>query len=120
MAYVSIAFDFWKQTTGLTEQNLNPDNQKYFTRVAAKYKKKKDITLSKTRCYLASRNAARQIKAEYGSRIMSNSKCTFDLLLTAFDKTLDRKNHTIDLGAFNVQDIAELANKPVGRKRKSA
>jgi hypothetical protein len=120
MAYVSLAFNFWKQTTGLTEQNLNPDNQRYFTRVATKFEKEKGITLSKTKCYLASRHAARQVKAEFGSRIMSNSKATFDMLLTAIDKTLDRKNHAIDLGAFNVQDIAELANKPRGRKRKSA
>jgi len=119
MANVSFVVSYWKQSTGLTGQNLNEDNARKFARVAAKYEKKTGKTLSKTRAYKASRHAARTIKAEFGSRIMSNSKATFELLLTGIDRTLDRKNHAIDLGAFNVQDIVELANMPKG-KRKSA
>jgi hypothetical protein len=36
------------------------------------------------------------------------------MVLTAVDKTLDRKNHNVDLGEFNVSNIAELACKPTG------
>jgi hypothetical protein len=119
MANVSFSVSYWKQSTGLTGQNLSEDNARKFARVAAKFEKKTGQSLSKVRAYRASRHAARQVKAEFGSRIMSNSKATFEILLTGIDRTLDRKNHAIDLGAFNVQDIVELANKPRG-KRKSA
>lgn len=119
MANISFVVSYWKQSTGLTGQNLNEDNARKFARVAAKFEKKTGKELSKTRAYKASRTAARQVKAEFGSRIVSNSKATFDLLLTGIDRTLDRKNHTIDMGAFDVQDIVELANLPKG-KRKSA
>ena len=111
MAQVSINVSYWKQSTGLTGQNLNEDNQRKYARVATKFEKKTGRTLSKTRLYKASRVAARKVKAEFGSRIMSNSKATFDLLLTGVDKTLDRKNHTLDFGEFNVSDILDLANK---------
>ena len=50
---------------------------------------------------------------------MSHSICTFELLLTAVDKELSKRPHEIDMGAFNVQTIAQLANQPAG-KRKSA
>jgi hypothetical protein len=122
MANVSFNVSYWKQSTGLTGQNLNEDNARKFARVATKFEKKTGKKLSKLRAYKASRNAARMAKAELGSRIMSNSKCTFDILLTAIDRTLDRKNHTIDFGAFNVKDIAELSCLPTGSKahRKSA
>jgi len=123
MANISFVVSYWKQSTGLTGQNLNEDNARKFSRIARKYEKKTGKRLSKVRAYKASRHAARLIKAEFGSRIVSNSKSTFELLLTAVDRTLDRKNHAIDLGAFNVQDIIELAQLPTGasaHKRKSA
>ena len=119
MANVSIAINYWNQSTGMTGQNLTQENQVKFTRVATKYKKKTGQTLSKTRAYKASREAARLVKHEYGSRIGSNSKCTFDLLLTGIDRTLDRKNHNIDLGSFNVQEISDLANLPKGPRKAS-
>ena len=106
MANVSIAINYWNQSTGMTGQNLTQENQAKFTRVATKYKKKTGQTLSKTR-------------AQFGSRIGSNSKATFDLLLTGIDRTLDRKNHNIDLGAFNVQEISDLANLPMGPRKAS-
>lgn len=117
MANVSINLSYWKQSTGMTGQNLNEDNARKFERVAQKYEKKTGQQLSKVRAYKASRTAARMVKAEFGSRIVSNSKATFEMLLTGIDRTLDRKNHTIDLGAFDVQDISELANLPKGRKK---
>ena len=67
--------------------------------------------------YRTSRIVARELKAEYGSRIVSNSKTTFELLLTGVDKTLDRKNHNIDLGTFDISSITDLACKPTGRKK---
>lgn len=39
MAIKTINATFWKQSTGLTGQNLTQSNQKKFTRVAKKYKK---------------------------------------------------------------------------------
>jgi len=120
MARVSFNVSYWKQSTGLTGQNLSEANQRKFTRVATKYNKVTGQDLSKTRLYKASRNAARQLKAEYGGRIMSHSICTFELLLTAVDKELSKRSHEIDMGAFNVTNIVDLARKPVGRKRKSA
>lgn len=117
MANVSINVNYWKQSTGLTGQNLSEDNQRKFSRVATKYENKTGKSLSKVRLYKASRIAARQVKEEFGTRIVCNSKTTFELLLTGVDRTLDRKNHNIDLGAFDVQDIMDLANKPRGKKR---
>ena len=119
---IKIDVDFWFQGTGLTGQNLSEHNQNKFTRVATKYKRKTGNKLSKMRCYKASRHAARQIKAEFGTRILSNSITTFEMLLTGIDKTLDRKNHNVDLGEFNVADIADLACAPTGAAahRKSA
>ena len=120
MANVSFTVSYWKQSTGLTGQNLSEANQRKFSRVAKKYNKVMKQDLSKTRLYKASREAARQMKAEYGGRILSHSICTFDLLLTAVDKDLSKRPHEIDMGAFNVTSILDLASKPVGRKRKSA
>lgn len=117
MAQVSFNVSFWNQSTGLTGQNLNEDNARKFARVATKFEKKTGQTLSKVRSYKASRHASRLLKAEFGSRIVSNSKCTFDMLLTGIDKTLDRKNHNLEFGQFNVTDILELANLPSKRKQ---
>lgn len=119
---VNVNVAYWFQGTGLTGQNLSEHNQNKFTRVATKYKRKTGQKLSKMRCYKASRHAARQIKAEFGTRILSNSIATFEMLLTGIDKTLDRKNHNLDLGAFKVDDIADLACAPTGAAahRKSA
>ena len=117
---VNVNVAYWFQGTGLTGQNLSEHNQNKFTRVATKYKRKTGNKLSKMRCYKASRHAARQIKAEFGTRILSNSITTFEMLLTGIDKTLDRKN--VDLGELNVADIADLACAPTGAAahRKSA
>jgi len=119
---VNVNVAYWFQGTGLTGQNLSEHNQNKFTRVATKYKRKTGQKLSKMRCYKASRHAARQMKSEFGSRILSNSIATFEMLLTGIDKTLDRKNHNLNLGAFNVADIADLACAPTGAAahRKSA
>lgn len=111
---IKIDVDFWFQGTGLTGQNLSEHNQNKFTRVATKYKRKTGNKLSKMRVYRASRIGARMLKAEYGVRILSGSIMTFEMLLTGIDKTLDRKNHNIDLGAFEVADIADLACAPTG------
>lgn len=116
MSFQNVSVSFWRQSTGLTGQNLNQDNQNKFSRVARKFEKRTGQKLSKVRLYKASRHAARQIKAEFGSRIVSNSKATFEMLLTGVDKTLDRKNHTIDFGAFNVSAIADLACQYKGKK----
>ena len=117
MSIQSINVSFWRQSTGLTGQNLNQDNQNKYSRIARKFEKKTGQKLSKVRLYKASRHAARQVKAEFGSRIVSNSKATFEMLLTGVDKTLDRKNHTIDFGAFNVSSLTDLACQPTGRKK---
>tara|TARA_R100000005_G_C4974447_1_gene186328 strand:- start:614 stop:970 length:357 start_codon:yes stop_codon:yes gene_type:complete len=116
MANVSFTVSYWKQSTGLTGQNLSERNQAKFARIARKFEKKLDMKLSKTRLYKASREAARQLKAEYGGRIMSHSICTFELLLTAVDKELSKRPHEIDMGAFKVDSIIQLANQPSGRK----
>ena len=119
MARVSFLVDYWNQSTGLTGQNLSEGNNRKFNRIAPKFEKIMGKKLSKVALYKASRNAARQLKAENGGRIMSHSICTFELLLTAVDKELSKRPHEIDMGAFNVQTIAQLANQPSG-KRKSA
>jgi len=116
MANVSFTVSYWKQSTGLTGQNLSEANQRKFSRVAKKYNKVMKQDLSKTRLYKASREAARQMKAEYGGRILSHSICTFDLLLTAVDKDLSKRPHEIDMGVFKVDSIIQLANQPSGRK----
>ena len=123
MANVSFAISYWKQSTGLTGQNLSERNQAKFARVARKYQKKTGLKLSKLRLYKASREAARQLKAEHGGRILSHSICTFELLVTAIDKELSKRQHEIDLGAFKVESIRDLACAPTGyhaHKRKAA
>jgi hypothetical protein len=111
---INVNVRYWFQSTGLTGQNLSEANQRKFARVATKYKKKTGDKLSKTRCYKASRVAARQLKADFGTRILSNSITTFELLLTGIDKTLDRKNHVIDFGSFDVDQIADLSCATTG------
>jgi len=111
---INVNIRYWFQSTGLTGQNLSEANQRKFARVATKYKKKTGDKLSKTRCHKASRVAARQLKAEFGTRILSNSITTFELLLTGIDKTLDRKNHVIDFGAFDVDQITDLSCATTG------
>ena len=93
---------------------MSQHNQNKFERVATKFERKGYGKLSKMRVYRASRIGARMLKAEYGVRILSGSILTFEMLLTGIDKTLDRKNHNIDLGAFEVADIADLACAPTG------
>lgn len=111
---INVNVRYWFQSSGLTGQNLSEANQRKFARIATKYKKKTGNKLSKMRCYKASRVAARQLKAEFGTRILSNSITTFELLMTGIDKTLDRKNHVIDFGAFNVDQIADLSCATTG------
>jgi len=111
---VNVNVGYWFQGSGLTGQNLSEHNENKFQRVATKYKRKTGNKLSKMRCYHASRVGARKLKAEFGTRILSNSITTFEMLLTGIDKTLDRKNHNVDLGEFNVADIADLACAPTG------
>lgn len=113
----SVDINVKRTTTGLTGQNMNPDNRSKFNRVAKKFNKKTGLKLSMVATYKASRVGARKVKAEFGSRIVSNSKATMELVLTGIDKTLDRKNHNVDLGEFNVTDILDLACK---YKRKQA
>lgn len=111
---INVNVRYWFQSSGLTGQNLSEANQRKFARVATKYKKKTGDKLSKMRCYKASRVAARQLKAEFGTRILSNSITTFELLLTGIDKTLDRKNHVIDFGSFDVDQITDLSCATTG------
>ena len=111
---INVNVRYWFQSSGLTGQNLSEANQRKFARIATKYKKKTGNKLSKMRCYKASRVAARQLKAEFGTRILSNSITTFELLMTGIDKTLDRKNHVIDLGSFDVDQIADLSCATTG------
>ena len=113
----SVDINVKRTTTGLTGQNMNPDNNRKFNRVAKKFNKQTGLKLSRVSMYKASRVGARKVKAEFGSRIVCNSKATMELLLTGVDKTLDRKNHNLDLGEFNVTDILDLACK---YKRKQA
>tara|TARA_X000001388_G_scaffold48291_1_gene34588 strand:+ start:1517 stop:1897 length:381 start_codon:yes stop_codon:yes gene_type:complete len=113
----SVDINVKRTTTGLTGQNMNPDNRSKFNRVAKKFNKKTGLKLSMVATYKASRVGARKVKAEFGSRIVSNSKATMELVLTGIDKTLDRKNHNVDLGEFNVTNILDLACK---YKRKQA
>ena len=110
----SVDINVKRTTTGLTGQNMNPDNRSKFNRVAKKFNKKTGLKLSMVATYKASRVGARKIKAEFGTRILSNSITTFELLLTGIDKTLDRKNHVIDFGAFNVDQIADLSCATTG------
>ena len=110
----------WAQSTGLTGQNLSEANDRFYNWLAPKFEKAMGVRLSKVALYLASREAARKLKAEYGGHIRSHSICTFDLLCTAIYKELNKRPHEIDMGAFNVTSILDLASKPVGRKRKSA
>ena len=49
MAIKTINATFWKQSSGLTGQNLTQSNQTKFARVAKKYKKVTEKSLSKTR-----------------------------------------------------------------------
>ena len=113
----SVDINVKRTTTGLTGQNMNPDNRSKFNRVAKKFNKKTGLKLSMVATYKASRVGARKVKAEFGSRIVSNSKATMELVLTGIDKTLDRRNHNVDLGEFNVTNILDLACK---YKRKQA
>ena len=108
----------WAQSTGLTGQNLSEANDRFFRTLAPKFEKAMGVRLSKVAVYKASREAARKLKAEYGGRILSHSICTFDLLLTAIYKELKKRPHEIDMGAFNINNITDLAIK--SRKRKSA
>ena len=111
---INVNVRYWFQSSGLTGQNLSEANQRKFARIATKYKKKTGNKLSKMRCYKASRVAARQLKAEFGTRILSNSITTCELLLTGIDKTLDRKNHVIDFGSFDVDQITDLSCATTG------
>ena len=106
----------WAQSTGLTGQNLSEANDRFYNWLAPKFEKAMGVRLSKVALYLASREAARKLKAEYGGHIRSHSICTFDLLLTAVDKDLSKRPHEIDMGVFKVDSMIQLANQPSGRK----
>jgi len=116
MAIKTINAIFWKQSTGLTGQNLTQSNQTKFSRVAKKYKKVTEQSLSKTRLYKASRVGARQIKKEFGARIGSTSIATFEMLLTAIDKELNGVKHSIDFGSFKVKSHNDFANSNTRKK----
>tara|TARA_R100000482_G_C5044043_1_gene109672 strand:+ start:279 stop:647 length:369 start_codon:yes stop_codon:yes gene_type:complete len=116
MANVSFVVSYWKQSTGLTGQNLSERNQFKFSRVAKKYHKKTGTHLSKVKLYKASRHAARQLKAEYGGRILSHSIACFELILTAVDKELSKRPHNLDMGSFDVSNIKDLCCASRGRK----
>lgn len=116
MAIKTINATFWKQSTGLTGQNLTQSNQNKFARVAKKYKKVTEKSLSKTRLYKASRVGARQIKKEFGARIGSTSIATFEMLLTAIDKELNGVKHSIDFGSFKVKSHVDFANSNTRKK----
>lgn len=105
MSIQTVNVKYWFQSTGLTGQNLSESNQKKYARVNAKMIKKHGVRLSKVACYKASRVAARKAKDEFGTRIGSNSIMTFEMVLTGVDKWLDKKNHSIDLTEFNVNDV---------------
>jgi hypothetical protein len=53
MSIQTINVSFWKQSTGLTGQNLNEDNARKFARVARKFNKKTGLKLSKMAAYRA-------------------------------------------------------------------
>jgi len=110
MAIKTISATFWKQSTGLTGQNLTQSNQNKFTRVAKKYKKVTEKSLSKTKLYKASRVGARKMKQEFGTRIGSTSIATFEMLLTAIDKELNGVRHSIEFGEFQVKSYNDFAN----------
>ena len=117
MAIKTINATFWKQSTGLTGQNLTQSNQNKFTRVAKKYKKVTEKSLSKTRLYKASRVGARNLKKEFGTRIGSTSIATFEMLLTAIDKELNGVKHSIEFGEFQVKSHIDFANSTATRKK---
>tara|TARA_Y100001937_G_scaffold120104_1_gene176806 strand:- start:714 stop:1067 length:354 start_codon:yes stop_codon:yes gene_type:complete len=116
MAIKTIHATYWKQSTGLTGQNLTESNQNKFSRVAKKYKQVTETSLSKTKLYKASRVASRQIKKEYGARIGSTSIATFELLLTAINSELNGVKHSIEFGEFNVKSIVDFANAKTRKK----
>jgi hypothetical protein len=97
---------------------LSEANDRFYNWLAPKFEKAMGVRLSKVALYLASREAARKLKAEYGGHIRSHSICTFDLLCTAVYKELKKRPHEIDMGVFKVNNIADLAIK--SRKRKTA
>tara|TARA_R100001440_G_scaffold13961_1_gene23991 strand:+ start:698 stop:1066 length:369 start_codon:yes stop_codon:yes gene_type:complete len=116
MAIKTINATYWKQSTGLTGQNLTESNQKKFSRIAKKYKKVTETSLSKTRLYKASRNGARQVKKEFGARIGSTSIAMFEMLLTAIDKELKGAYNSIDFGEFQVKSHKDFANSITRKK----
>lgn len=116
MAIKTINATYWKQSTGLTGQNLTESNQKKFSRIAKKYKKVTETSLSKTRLYKASRIGARQVKQEYGARIGSTSIAMFEMLLTAIDKELKGVYNSIDFGEFQVKSHKDFANSITRKK----
>ena len=116
MAIKTINATYWKQSSGLTGQNLTQSNQAKFTRVAKKYHRITEQSLSKMKLYKASRIGARQIKKEFGARIGSTSIATFEMLLTAIDKELNGVKHSIDFGSFKVKSHVDFANSNTRKK----
>ncbi len=116
MAIKTINATYWKQSSGLTGQNLTQSNQKKFTRVAKKYHKVTESTLSKMKLYKASRIGARQIKQEFGARIGSTSVATFEMLLTAIEQELKGMKTAIDFGSFKVKSYSDFSNSNTRKK----
>ena len=116
MTVKNINVTYWKQSTGLTGQNLTQSNQKKFARVAKKYHKVTGYQLSKMKLYKASRVGARQVKKEFGARIGSTSVATFEMLLTAIDQELKGMKTAIDFGSFKVKSYSDFSNSNTRKK----
>tara|TARA_R100001015_G_scaffold18782_1_gene12913 strand:+ start:1893 stop:2255 length:363 start_codon:yes stop_codon:yes gene_type:complete len=111
MATKKINITYWKQSTGLTGQNLTQSNQSKFTRVSKKFYKVTGKTLSKVRLYKASRYGARQVKTEFGARIGSTSIAMFEMLLTGINQQLNDTKTNVDFGSFKVTGYNDFANR---------
>jgi len=114
MTVKNINVTYWKQSTGLTGQNLTQSNQKKFARVAKKYHKVTGYQLSKMKLYKASRIGARQVKKEFGARIGSTSIAMFEIVLTGIYQELVGLKTKVDFGTFKVSGHKDFA---INKKR---
>lgn len=101
---------------GFNGSKFDTIKPKKFTRIAKKYHKITEQSLSKMKLYKASRIGARQIKKEFGARIGSTSIATFEMLLTAIEQELKGMKTAIDFGSFKVKSYKDFSNSNTRKK----